>query len=260
MLKVENLHTGFRNKKVIANASFEIKNPSLVGLIGPNGCGKSTLLKAIAGVQPYQGSVEFSGQPLKSYPRTERVRALSYVAQRAGHDIPLTVREVVKLGRDAGRGPFTAPYPADAEIVKRALFHTSLEDITGMQLNKLSGGQIQRAMVARAMAQQAEVMLLDEPTNHLDLYHQHKLMNLLLHLSSEHNTAIILAIHDLALAARYCDRLLLLDDQAIRADGSPESVLTSSMLAKVFQVQGRLEYASDGIPLLHIQHPIENPD
>lgn len=106
MLKVENLKTGFPNKTVIDDVSFEIKKPGLVGLIGPNGCGKSTLLKSIAGVQPFDGTIHFAGKPLKSYPLSQRVHALSYVAQKSGQRVTLTVREVVQLGRDAGRMPF----------------------------------------------------------------------------------------------------------------------------------------------------------
>lgn len=258
MLKVENLKTGFSNKPVLDDVSFEIKKPGLVGLIGPNGCGKSTLLKSIAGVQPFDGTIHFAGRSLKSYPQSQRVHALSYVAQKSGQRVTLTVREVVQLGRDAGRMPFSPPQPDDAEIVDRALFHCSLEDISDMRLHELSGGQIQRVMVARAMAQQANIMLLDEPTNHLDLHHQHKLMDLLFHLAKEHDIAVVLAIHDLALAARYCDRLLLLHNHKLQADGPPKEVLTTEMLSTVFEVKGQLEYTADEIPFLLVKHPIDH--
>ncbi|AJI79968.1 ABC transporter ATP-binding protein [Corynebacterium singulare] len=258
MLEIKHLSSGFSGKTVLDDISFKVAAPSLVGLVGPNGSGKSTLLKAIAGVQPFKGTVVFSGKPLHSYPRTQRVRVLSYVAQHSDKDIPFTVREVVQLSRDAARAPFSPVTTEDKHIVDRALFHSSLEDIANERLTELSGGQIQRVMVARAMAQQASIMLLDEPTNHLDLHHQYTLMELLRHLSREHNTVIVLAIHDLALAARYCDRLLLIHDSHLVGDGHPSKVLDPATLATVFGVQGKLSTATDGVPLLHIKHALNS--
>ncbi|MCO6394762.1 ABC transporter ATP-binding protein [Corynebacterium sp. MC-17D] len=256
MLEVKNLETGFPGTTILSGISFELDAPSVIGLVGPNGCGKSTLLKSIAGVHPFTGDVLFDGKPLRDYPRTERVHVLSYVAQHSGDKIPLTVREVIQLGRSAGRGSFAQAQPEDEEIILHALRHADLEGIVDQKMSELSGGQIQRAMVARAMAQRSKVMLLDEPTNHLDLHHQYKLMNMLRHLSREHNTVIVLAIHDLALAARYCDRLLLLHDKQLKGNGAPDDVLTPAVLENVFGVSGNLDRDSQDIPVLHISHPV----
>lgn len=256
MLEVQNVTTGFGSHTVLENISFTAEAPSIIGLVGPNGAGKSTLLTSLAGVHPFKGSVLFDGRPLTSYHTNERVHRLAYVAQHTGEAIPLTVREVVQLGCFAGRGPFAQSQPGDEERIEKALSHSALKDLADVRLSELSGGQVQRAMVARAMAQQASVMLLDEPTNHLDLHHQYRLMDLLTHLSKEHNTVVILAIHDLALAARYCTRLLLLHDGTLENDGAPLDVLTPDVLSRVFRVNGSLTRNHDGIPSLVINSAI----
>ncbi|MCT1564048.1 ABC transporter ATP-binding protein [Corynebacterium glucuronolyticum] len=260
MLEVSNLRAGFGEHTVLSGVSFTAEAPTIVGLVGPNGSGKSTLLKSLAGVHHFDGSVLFDGKPLTSYRINERVHHLSYVAQHSGAAIPLTVREVVQLGCSAGRGPFSQTQAGDEERITRALHHSALEDLADARLSELSGGQVQRAMVARAMAQQASTMLLDEPTNHLDLHHQYRLMDLLSHISTQHNTVIILAIHDLALAARYCDHLLLINGGTVENDGPPLEVLTADVLARVFRVNGSLTRSSGGVPSLVIDGAIGSQD
>lgn len=258
MITVQGLTTGFGKKTILRDVSFEAHGPCIIGLVGPNGCGKSTLLKALANVHPFSGEVLFDGTALRNYPTKQRVQQLSYVAQHTGDAIPLTVHEVVKLGRQAGRNPFAQDEADDEAMVQKALMHAGLTAIADTALSELSGGQIQRAMVARAMAQQSNVMLLDEPTNHLDLHHQHKLMNMLVHLATQHNTIVILAIHDLELAARFCDRLLLLDGGTLAKDDTPLATLTPDVLANVFRIDARFTRSALGYPSLEIHSALGN--
>ncbi|EPD71035.1 hypothetical protein HMPREF1219_00331 [Corynebacterium pyruviciproducens ATCC BAA-1742] len=252
MLEVKDLSTGYDGKTILSGVSFTVSSPTIIGLVGPNGSGKSTLLKSIGGIHPFEGEVLFDAHPLSSYRTIERVHRLSYVAQHSGEAIPLTVREVVELGCRAGRGPFSQAHEGDEAVIAEALMHTSLGDIADTRLSELSGGQVQRAMVARAMAQRASVMLLDEPTNHLDLHHQYRLMELLTHICAEHRTIVILAIHDLGLAARYCNKIILLNDGSVERMGAPLEVLTSEVLARVFRVRGRFTTSEHGSPSLTI--------
>lgn len=256
MIEVKNLSSGFHGKTVLHDVSFSVTGPTVTGIIGPNGSGKSTLLKSIAGVHDFSGEALFDGSRLHSLPRRTRVQKLSYVAQHSGPPVPMTVQEVVELGRTAGRGPFATPTAEDAAIVEKSLSHADLLPLKDRRLSEMSGGQVQRAMVARAMAQRASHMLLDEPTNHLDPRHQYKLMEMLRHLGNEHNTAVVLALHNLDLAARYCDRLIALKDGRVVADGAPADVLTPNGLAEIFGVRGVLTDTEHGVPVLAIQGPI----
>lgn len=258
MIEVKSLSAGFHGVDVIHDITFSIDSPSVTGIIGPNGSGKSTLLKALAGVHDFTGEALYDGHPLASLPRRKRVKRLSYVAQHSGPAVPLKVREVVELGRTAGRGPFATPTTEDEAIVVKALTHTDLTDLSERRLSELSGGQVQRAMVARAMAQRATHMLLDEPTNHLDPRHQYKLMEILRHLGDEHRTAIVLALHNLELAARYCDRLIVLQTGSVIADGTPDDILTPRLLEQVFGVRGELTTTHHDESVLAIRGPIDS--
>lgn len=258
MIEVNGLSAGFHGENVIHDISFTIDSPTVTGIIGPNGSGKSTLLNSLAGVHEFTGEALYDGHPLASLPRRKRVKQLSYVAQHSGPPVPLKVREVVELGRTAGRGPFATPNTEDRAIVVNALTHTDLTELSKRRLSELSGGQVQRAMVARAMAQRATHMLLDEPTNHLDPRHQYKLMEILRHLADEHRTAIVLALHNLELAARYCDRLIVLQAGSVVADGTPDDILTPDLLERVFGVKGELATTLHGDPVLAIRGPVDS--
>lgn len=232
----------------------EIPGPAVVGVAGPNGAGKSTLLHAMAGVQESGGSVTYNGAELRRMPRRERVRAVAYVEQHHGTPPDITVGQLAAMGASAGQGAFWRA-TAGAPAVDAALGATGLTCLRGRSLRTLSGGQLQRAMIARALAQDSEHVLLDEPTNHLDLRHQHELMLLLREVMRRRGSTVVTAVHDLGLAAAYCDLLLVLDGGRAAAFGPPRDVLTPDLLRGVFGVDGAFEEVA-GAPTLVVHGPL----
>lgn len=224
----------------------------VTAVVGPNGSGKSTLLQAVAGLQEFTGSVTFDGSGLREYPRRTRVRKLAYVEQSGPHATDARVREIVELGRLAGRGLFVHPDDRDQQVITRALTDADVVGIAERSFSTLSGGEQQRTHVARALAQDAGFIVLDEPTNHLDLPHQHRLLRLLRHFAHEehHGAGVLLALHDLELAARYCDRVLVLDHGRLVAAGTPSEVLRPRLLAEVFRIDAELVTSPRGAVLL----------
>lgn len=232
----------------------EIPGPAVVGIAGPNGAGKSTLLHAMAGVQDSVGAVTYDGAELRRMPRRERVRTVAYVEQHHGSPPDITVSQLVAMGAGAGRGVLWRPATA-SPAVGAALDATGLRGLRDRSLRTLSGGQLQRAMIARALAQDSEHLLLDEPTNHLDLRHQHELMLLLRDVMVQRGATVVAAVHDLGLAATYCDLLLVLDAGRAAAFGSPGDVLTPELLRGVFGVDGAFEDVA-GAPTLVVHGPL----
>ena len=209
----------------------------LVGLIGPNGAGKSTLLRAISGILRYQrGTVRLEGADLKSLSSREVAAGLALIPQIAPYTHGFTSIELVLMGRYPHLGRFQIEGREDARIAREAMRLTETEQFADRTLETLSGGERQRVFVSRALAQQPRVLLLDEPTSNLDVLHQLKVFDLVRELVDEGLTAIA-AIHDLNMAARYCDRLVLLFEGQVLADGTPEEVLSPETLESAFGVE-----------------------
>lgn len=199
----------------------------VVGVIGPNGAGKSTLLSVLAGLQPVaEGAVMVDDQPLESLPARQRARLLGYLAQ-AGHSAwALQVEDIVAMGR--------LPWgDADAVAIARALHDSGAEVLRGRRIDALSGGEQARVWLARVLAGQPQLLLADEPVASLDLYYQRAVMQTLRGFADS-GRGVLVALHDLGLAARYCDRLLLLADGRLRAAGSPAQVLQAGLLETVY--------------------------
>lgn len=207
------------------------KKGHITGIVGPNASGKTSLLRALAGALPASGSVQLHGHDLSSLSRSQIAQHIALAGQDAS-DSTLTVRDFVMLGRLPWQGRFAVRKRSDQDIVAEALAAVSVGHLADMSLQRLSGGERQRVHVARAFAQEAEFLLLDEPTNHLDVRFQHELMLLLRYspLSS------VVVLHDLNLAAMYCDRILLLNQGRIVADGSPVDVLTPRLLEPIYNI------------------------
>lgn len=209
----------------------------LVGLIGPNGAGKSTLLRAISGIlRRQEGTVRLDGTDLQSISSKEVAARLALVPQIAPYTHGFTALELVLMGRYPHLGRFQIEGAEDDHIARDSMRLTEIEQFADRTLDTLSGGERQRVFVSRALAQQPRVLLLDEPTSNLDIFHQIKVLDLVRQLVDDGLTAVA-AIHDLNMAARYCDRLVLLSEGRVLADGSPEAVLCPKVIESAFGVK-----------------------
>ena len=214
--------------KRVRDVCFTLNKGELVGLIGPNGSGKSSLLKALTGLLPYQGSVTLNGQAIERYSLKQRAQLLSYLPQAASSAWALTVAEVIALGR--------LPWgDVREDLVRVAAEQTGVSAWLGRRITELSGGEQARVWLARAMVGEPQVLLADEPIASLDLYYQRHVLNSLKNLAQAGSTVLV-ALHDLNLAARYCDRLCLMDQGRIHAFGAPFEVLNADNVAEVFNV------------------------
>lgn len=207
----------------------------VLGVTGPNGSGKSTLVRCLAGVaSPDSGVVLLDGTPLGGLGAREVARRLAFVGQDESTDIDHRVEDVVRLGRLPHRGRLGGSSVRDDDLCREALAAVGMLGFERRRWSGLSGGERQRVQIARALAQEPRVLVLDEPLNHLDVHHQFELLDLLVALP----VTVVVVLHDLALAARYCDELIVLKGGAAVAAGPPAGVLTPALLARVFRVRG----------------------
>ena len=236
-LSANDLSVRLGGNPVLNRVSFEASSGEVAGLIGPNGAGKSTLLRILAGlVRPDAGEVQIGGEPLKALNAGERARRIAFMPQHdTGH--PFTALETVLMGRYAHLGRFELEGGKDREIARQAMLRTDTSQFESRQLDRLSGGERQRVILARALAQQAGVILLDEPSASLDLRHRLSMMEALRYEASTRQVAVVVVLHDVSLAGRYCDRLTLLNEGAIAAEGTPVEVLTPTNLRNSFGVE-----------------------
>ncbi|GEO80774.1 ABC transporter ATP-binding protein [Pararhodospirillum oryzae] len=231
-IDLENVGVVLDGRPVLANVTASLGAPGLVGLIGPNGAGKTTLLRALAGLVASQGRVLMNGQPLARLSPAERARQVAYLAQERAVHWPLSVREVVALGRLPHRGQGHD----DQAAIDRALDETGVRAFADRPIGHLSGGERARVLLARALAVEAPVLLADEPVAALDPHHQLAMMGLLRR-HAEAGALVMVVVHDLISAARFCHRLILLDRGGVVADGPPDAVLTEPTLATHYRVR-----------------------
>ncbi len=234
-LELQDASLGYGRQPVLREISLQVGAGEVLAVVGPNGVGKSTLIKAACGTLPaLQGRVTIDGRELRWMRPAARARLVSVVPQAT--DLPGSFRalDVVLMGRTPYLGWLQSEGPLDLQAAQQALQRTELASLAERPVDELSGGEQQRVLLARALAQQAPVMLLDEPTAHLDLRHQEQVLRLVRELAQERGLAVLLALHDLNLVARFADRVALLSDGGVRALGSPEAVLTPDELAQVY--------------------------
>lgn len=225
--------------EVLQGIGFSLAAGEVLGLIGPNGSGKSSLLKCLAGLRPLtEGRLALQGRPLTSYTRAELARTVAYVPQHTGPTMSLRVLDMVMLGRLPHRGR-TSP-AEDQRIGLAAIERLALAPLTLRHFSDLSGGERQRVLMARALAQQGRLLLLDEPTSDLDLRHQLATLQTVRDLADHDGVGAVIAIHDLALAARFCDRLLMLRGGRLLAVGPSSEVLTPANIEALFDVGARV--------------------
>jgi cobalamin transport system ATP-binding protein len=219
-------------RPVVDRVDADVADGEWVALIGPNGAGKTTLLRALARLVPFAGEIELGGTPLADLGRGELARLVAVVPQEPSTPPWMTVAEYVLLGRTPHLGPLAKEGARDREAAARALTRLDLLGFVERRLGTLSGGEKQRVVVARALAQEAAIVLLDEPTAALDIGHQQQALDLLDGLRAESGLTLVAAMHDLTLAAQYADRMVLLDGGRVVADGAPTEVLTAPVIAR----------------------------
>ncbi len=236
-LSVEGLTYTIQGKKLLDGVRLRAGQGDLVGVIGPNGAGKSTLLRALAGViKPSDGERYFDGHRFKEMPSRERARAIALVPQVAPMAHGFTCLELVLMGRYPHMGRFQIEGTSDENIARQAMRLTDTEQFAERTLETLSGGERQRVFIARALAQQPRVLLLDEPTSNLDILHQLRVLGLIREWAVNGATAIA-AVHDLNMAARHCDFLILLSEGRVVAEGTPEEVLIAENIRRAYGVE-----------------------
>jgi iron complex transport system ATP-binding protein len=241
MLTLDQISFGYNGRPVLADISLDIQSGQMAALLGPNGAGKSTLLRLMnRTLKPQRGRVCLNGQDLRQLSARQIARQIALVEQASRLVWPYTVIQTLKLGRFPHQGWLAPISPPDLEIIHQVLHQTELWELRHRPLNKLSGGERQRALVARALVQQPKILLLDEPSANLDIHQQLKLLEFVQTLAAEQGLAVVLAIHDLAMAARYCQRLVVLHGSRVYADGPIETVLNPDLLWEVFGVQAQL--------------------
>lgn len=226
-------------KKIIVNdVSLRVNRGETVGLLGPNGSGKSSLLRLLAGLRrPHSGCVALDGKDISQTAKKQLARRIAFVEQHGMTEANMRVRDVVKLGRIPHHTPFSNWSAHDDETVNGALERVGMLENGDQGWQSLSGGERQRVHIARALAQSPTEILLDEPTNHLDIHHQIQLMKLI----SELPVTSLVAIHDLNHASMFCDALIVMQQGEIVARGTPDEILTESLLRDVFRVETRIE-------------------
>jgi len=250
-LEVRNLSWSAAGRRLVDGISFELAPGETLGLVGPNGSGKSSLLRCIAGITaPDEGLIRYGGQPVAQLGVRQRASHLAFVEQMQQSFTDMSVRDVVALGRIPYRRRMAALNRQDHAIIEAAMDTVDLLPLSERMWRRLSGGERQRANIARALAQRARILVLDEPTNHLDIRHQLDVMRLARDLPQ----AVLICLHDLGLAARYCDRLIVMQHGRMVAYGPPESVLTPELFRTVFAIDACLRTDERGRRDLCVAH------
>jgi len=234
MIDVSDLSVGYGAEAIIEHISMHADKNMSVGIIGPNGSGKTTLLKAISNIlEPYSGTVQIDGENITSFSARNLAHTMGVVPQETAISFDYSVSDIVMMGRHSYIGRFSSESPEDRRIAQAAMETCNITQFADRSINEISGGERQRVIIARAIAQEPKILLLDEATSHLDINHQIEILNLI------HNLEGVVKIgvyHDLNLAAQYCDHLILLNHGAICADGSPAEVLTAGNLKEHYTI------------------------
>jgi len=237
-LRANHLSYSIHDKQILHEVSIQVKEKQFVGLIGPNGSGKSTLLKNLYRLlKPESGTVLLNEKDIFKQSNKLIAKSLAVVGQETPIVFDFQVRDLVSMGRTPHKKLFEIDHQKDVQIVKEALSQTGIAHLETRNFSSLSGGEKKRVMVARALAQQANILILDEPTNHLDIQHQLQLMDLIQTLQ----LTVIAALHDLNIAAMYCGKIYVLQHGRIVRYGTPEEVLTPKLLRDVFGVYAEVQ-------------------
>lgn len=238
LLQVSDLGWRVGGKSILEQVTFSVKKGQFVGIIGPNGAGKSSVLRCLYGINtPSSGHIELHGQNIKNYSRREIAQQIAVVLQEQTSQFELQVIDVIRMGLTPHKSLLSFDTSQDESLLLEAASQVDLDQQLSQQFKSLSGGEKQRAMIARAIVQQPQILVMDEPTNHLDIRHQLEVLEL----AKSMGITVIVSIHDLNLAASFCDSLILLNKGKIVAQGEPEQVLTEKILERVFGVKSMVD-------------------
>ncbi|MDR1903954.1 MAG: ABC transporter ATP-binding protein [Treponema sp.] len=233
----ENISISLSGNEILRSISFDTADNKFIGIIGPNGSGKTTLLKCIYRVlKPDRGAVFFDGTDMHSFSVKETARKMGVVSQHNYYNFDFTVREIVLMGRAPHKKQMERDTAEDFSIVDEAIKTVDMESYADRRFSTLSGGEQQRVILARALAQQTKCLILDEPTNHLDVKYQFQLLNLLKKL----NHTVIAALHDLNIAVSYCDYIYVLKAGLLKGHGTPRELLTPRLLREIYEVDTKI--------------------
>jgi iron complex transport system ATP-binding protein len=249
-VELAGVSVAYGRAEVVHDVSASIGHGEWIALIGPNGAGKTTLLRAVAGLVPFGGSIEVDGHPVTGSQRRELARRLALVPQSPRTPSELTVAEYVLLGRTPYSGYLATEARADRDAAATALARLGLAGFADRRLGSLSGGELQRVVLARALAQDAPLLLLDEPTAALDLGRQQQVLELVDELRRAHGLTVVAAMHDLSLAGQFADRLLLLDGGRLVADGPPAQVLSEGTIGALYAADVRVVHEDGAVFVL----------
>jgi iron complex transport system ATP-binding protein len=241
-IETKNLYFAYGDRKVIEDVSLTVGAGEMLGILGPNGSGKTTLLKLLSAVVQGRGEVRLNGRDIAAYSRRELSKLFAVVAQESRVNFPYTVAEIVLMGRANHHSAFALEGKKDLEVARASMALTDALSLADRYLHELSGGEKQRVMIARALAQEPQILLLDEPSAFLDLKHQVQIFELLGRLNRERGLTIVAALHDLNLAALFFPRLIILRNGKVFREGTPSEVLTEKTIEEVYGIQVRVEH------------------
>lgn len=237
ILETEKVCVTIGNKEIVRDVSIRVESGRIVGLFGPNGSGKSTLLKGIyRTVRLKRGTVYLDGTDMKQYSGKQVARMLGVVTQFTTLNFDFSAEEMVLMGRSPYKRAFDRDTEADYEIVRQCLKKVDMESFAERKFLTLSGGEKQRILLARALAQETEMLIMDEPTNHLDIKYQLQTMEIIKSLKK----GVLLALHDLRLAFLYCDYIYIMKDGEVAAEGEPREIITEQLIREVYEIESRI--------------------
>lgn len=246
-ITAENIKMKIGDNEILKGVSIDSKNKEFVGIIGPNGSGKSTLLKSIYRIlKPNGGCIKLDDMDISKMSIKESAKKMAVVSQHNYYNFDFTVKEVVSMGRSPHKKNLERDNIEDFEIVKESLQKVGMSEFSNRSFSTLSGGEQQRVILARALAQKTPCLILDEPTNHLDIKYQLSLLNIVKSL----DLTVISAIHDLNIASMYCDRLFVMKDGQIVASGTPQDILTKELIKEIYEID--VEIIKDSKNQTHI--------
>ncbi|MCF6336021.1 MAG: ABC transporter ATP-binding protein [Spirochaetales bacterium] len=237
IIDINNLNWSYNGTKVLDNISLNIKPGTFTGILGPNGAGKTTLLKTILNLlQPDRNSILISNDDIRNYSRNELAKIEAYVPQSSKNNFNFTVEQIVLMGRSPFLGRFDRESNDDIGIADWAMKETGVFGLKNKYITTLSGGELQRTIIARALTQEPAILALDEPTSHLDIHHQINILSIVRSLAKKKSLTIIAVLHDINHALEYCDNLFLLNHGKIVTHGSPEDVITPDIMKKIYNL------------------------